>query len=68
MQKYTSKGMEVLKPHVLSIAGFDPSGGAGILADIKTIEANGGYGFGVITAVTCQNDIAFEQRQHTLLK
>lgn len=53
--------MEVLKPHVLSIAGFDPSGGAGILADIKTIEANGGYGFGVITAVTCQNDIAFEK-------
>ena len=53
--------MEALKPYVLSIAGFDPSGGAGILADIKTIEANGGYGFGVITAVTFQNDIAFEK-------
>lgn len=53
--------MEALKPHVLSIAGFDPSGGAGILSDIKTIEGNGGYGFGVITAVTCQNDISFEK-------
>lgn len=53
--------MNTLKPYVLSIAGFDPSAGAGILSDIKTIEANGGYGFGVVTAITCQNDIAFEK-------
>ena len=53
--------MTLLNPYVLSIAGFDPSAGAGILSDIKTIEANGGYGFGVITAITCQNDIAFEK-------
>ncbi len=42
---------------VLSIAGYDPSGGAGILADIKTFEQIGSYGCGVITAVTYQNDI-----------
>lgn len=53
--------MNTIKPYVLSIAGFDPSGGAGILSDIKTIEANGGYGFGVISAITCQNDVSFEK-------
>jgi hydroxymethylpyrimidine/phosphomethylpyrimidine kinase len=53
--------MNTAKPYVLSIAGFDPSAGAGILSDIKTIEANGGYGFGVVSAITCQNDIAFEK-------
>ncbi|MDO4163660.1 MAG: bifunctional hydroxymethylpyrimidine kinase/phosphomethylpyrimidine kinase [Bacteroides sp.] len=40
---------------VLSIAGSDPSGGAGIQADIKTISALGGYAAAVITAVTAQN-------------
>jgi len=44
---------------VLSIAGFDPSGGAGILADIKTFENNSVYGFGVCTALTYQNDKEF---------
>lgn len=39
----------------LSIAGFDPSGGAGILADIKTFQSLGLYGTGVITALTAQN-------------
>ena len=53
--------MNTPKPYVLSIAGFDPSAGAGILSDIKTIEANGGYGFGVVSAITCQNDIVFEK-------
>ncbi len=47
------------KPYVLSIAGFDPSGGAGVLADIKTIEANGGYGLGVLSANTFQDDTSF---------
>lgn len=42
-------------PNILSIAGSDPSGGAGIQADIKTISANGGYAMAVITAVTAQN-------------
>lgn len=45
---------------VLSIAGFDPSGGAGILADIKTFEANRVCGMGVLCALTFQNDILFE--------
>jgi hydroxymethylpyrimidine/phosphomethylpyrimidine kinase len=40
---------------VLSIAGVDPSGGAGVLADIKTFSALGAYGCGVIAALTAQN-------------
>lgn len=40
---------------VLSIAGTDPSGGAGIQADLKSIAANGGYGMAVVTALVAQN-------------
>jgi len=40
---------------VLSIAGFDPSSGAGVTADIKTIAAHGCYGIACITAVTVQS-------------
>lgn len=40
---------------VLSVAGSDPSGGAGIQADLKTILANGIYGMCVLTALTAQN-------------
>jgi hydroxymethylpyrimidine/phosphomethylpyrimidine kinase len=42
-------------PNVLSIAGLDPSGGAGIHADLKTFSALGAYGCGVISALTAQN-------------
>lgn len=42
-------------PNILSIAGSDCSGGAGIQADIKAISANGGYAMSVITALTAQN-------------
>lgn len=43
------------RPRVLSIAGTDPTGGAGVLSDIKTILACGGYGMGVVTSVVAQN-------------
>jgi len=42
-------------PNVTTIAGVDPSGGAGVLADVKTISANGAYACGVIAALTAQN-------------
>ncbi|MDO5632337.1 MAG: bifunctional hydroxymethylpyrimidine kinase/phosphomethylpyrimidine kinase [Paracoccus sp. (in: a-proteobacteria)] len=42
-------------PNILSIAGSDPSGGAGIQADIKAISAVGGYAMAVVTALTAQN-------------
>lgn len=42
-------------PVVLTIAGFDPSSGAGATADIKTIAAHGCYGVAAITALTVQS-------------
>lgn len=42
---------------VLTIAGSDPSGGAGIQADIKTIAVHGAYAMSVITALTAQNTL-----------
>ncbi len=44
---------------VLSIAGLDPSNGAGLTADLKTFEANGVYGLSVCTAITVQNEHEF---------
>lgn len=46
--------------HILTIAGHDPSGGAGITSDIKTFEAHGLYGLSVCTAITIQNDSDFK--------
>jgi hydroxymethylpyrimidine/phosphomethylpyrimidine kinase len=47
------------KPRVvLSVAGFDPSSGAGVTADIKTIAAHGCYGVACITALTVQSTAA----------
>ncbi|MCJ9710058.1 bifunctional hydroxymethylpyrimidine kinase/phosphomethylpyrimidine kinase, partial [Bordetella hinzii] len=42
-------------PNALTIAGVDPSGGAGILADVKAMSALGAYGCAVIAALTAQN-------------
>lgn len=42
-------------PVVLTVAGFDPSSGAGITADIKTVAAHGCYGIACITALTVQS-------------
>jgi|SRR5580658_1820932 hydroxymethylpyrimidine/phosphomethylpyrimidine kinase len=47
--------MAVTPPVVLTIAGFDPSSGAGVTADIKTIAAHECYGVSCITALTVQS-------------
>lgn len=52
--------MPLKRPPVLSIAGFDPSGGAGLLADIKTFEQLKVLGMGVVTGLTFQNDSEFD--------
>lgn len=44
-------------PRILTIAGSDSSGGAGIQADIKTITVLGGYAMSAITAITAQNTL-----------
>lgn len=46
---------------ILTIAGFDPSSGAGVTADIKTIAAHGCYGVSCITAMTVQSTAGIRQ-------
>lgn len=53
---------------VLSIAGFDPSGGAGVLADIKTFSAFGCFGTAAITSLTSQNTVAVYGAVHQSAK
>lgn len=48
-------------PRVLSIAGTDPTGGAGIQADLKSIAAFGGYGMAAVTALVAQNTLGVRQ-------
>ncbi|MBB5437477.1 hydroxymethylpyrimidine/phosphomethylpyrimidine kinase [Pedobacter sp. AK017] len=52
-----------LRPYAMSIAGFDPSAGAGLLADVKCFEQHQVYGFGVCTALTVQTDTHFLKNQ-----
>ncbi len=47
-------------PRILSIAGSDSSGGAGIQADIKTITMLGGYAMTAVTAITAQNTLGVQ--------
>ncbi|MBI2677318.1 MAG: bifunctional hydroxymethylpyrimidine kinase/phosphomethylpyrimidine kinase [Candidatus Koribacter versatilis] len=50
-------------PIVLTIAGFDPSSGAGTTADIKTIAAHGCFGVGCITALTVQSTLGVRRSE-----
>jgi hydroxymethylpyrimidine/phosphomethylpyrimidine kinase len=52
-------------PILLTIAGFDPSCGAGTAADLKTFAAHGCYGVAAITAITVQNTQGVEDVQNT---
>jgi hydroxymethylpyrimidine kinase/phosphomethylpyrimidine kinase len=49
------KAFSSTPPQILTIAGSDPSGGAGIQADLKTFSSLGCYGMSVLTALTAQN-------------
>ena len=48
---------------VMSIAGIDPSAGAGVFADLKTFQAIGVYGTGIVAALTAQNPYKFFSTQ-----
>src|SRR6185503_19693854 len=52
------------KPVVLTIAGLDPSGGAGIVADIKTISALGCFPAAALTSITYQNTTGVSGAEH----
>ncbi|SHI41100.1 hydroxymethylpyrimidine/phosphomethylpyrimidine kinase [Flavobacterium terrae] len=51
--------MSANRPFVLSIAGFDPTGGAGVLADVKTFEQHQVYGLAIVTGNTIQTEDSF---------
>ena len=51
--------METNRPFVMCVSGLDPSGGAGLLADIKTFEMHRVQGLGICSAVTFQNEDVF---------
>ena len=55
--------MSQAPPVVLTIAGFDPSCGAGVTADVKTIAAHGCYGVACITALTVQSTAGVQRVQ-----
>jgi len=51
--------MQDIRPYILTIAGFDPSGGAGLTADIKTFEQHKVYGLAICSGVTLQTEDTF---------
>jgi hydroxymethylpyrimidine kinase/phosphomethylpyrimidine kinase len=55
-QRVIWRGLAVV-PRVLTVAGSDSGGGAGIQADLKTIALLGGYGMSAVTALTAQNTL-----------
>jgi hydroxymethylpyrimidine/phosphomethylpyrimidine kinase len=57
--------MSTNRPFVLTIAGFDPSAGAGVLADVKTFEQHCVYGFAINTGNTIQTENVFYEMQWT---
>src|ERR1700745_3689813 len=57
------KTMAEKPPIVLTIAGFDPSSGAGVTADIKTIAAHACYGVACITAMTVPSTRGVHRRE-----
>ena len=61
MKSSTPSSVQI--PKVLTIAGSDSGGGAGIQADLKVITALGGYGMSVITAITAQNTLGVSRIQ-----
>lgn len=60
LYRLSGKIIENRMPKVLTIAGSDCSGGAGIQADLKTMAAHGCYGMSVITALTAQNTLGVQ--------
>ena len=53
--------MNALYPNILTISGFDPCGGAGLIADIKTLNSLGCRALGIISCQTIQNDSRVSQ-------
>lgn len=51
-------------PRICTIAGSDPGGGAGVQADLKTVQAVGAYGLSVLTALTAQNTCGIQGISH----
>lgn len=60
--------VQLKTPVVMSIAGFDPSSGAGVTADLKTFENCEAYGLGIASAITFQNQDEYQGTRWTSLE